>query len=340
MQKRWLFHATDFQTLMYPCFTMGRILGTFPYKINNSIFVASKPYYILSTTITSALCVLGLGKYYDFNIFTKVKFEVVTMSLEFNCYIMLIDSMIIITLVLSSQRMRLLQTIMEISVRLSPQSYQKLSRLIHAKDIFGFLYFIGFSSIYFYKRRIEILHIIFVVHSVLFAFQMDMLYINCVCILKACFKEIDNNLLRMKELVVNDELRVPKTIYYEQKNPFLIMKLKALKKQHLMISNTIQMLNVIFSLQLLVTITLSFFGVVFELYFHLVKWHNGLVINNNEDAYILSLTPMMCQIIKMALIVWACETGKNQARDIGTTIHDVLNNTIDEQIKDEVIKVI
>jgi len=41
----------------------------------------------------------------------------------------------------------------------------------------------------------------------------------------------------------------------------------------------------------------------------------------------------------MVLIVWACETGKNQAQEIRTTIHDVLNSTRDEQIKNEVTKV-
>lgn len=48
---------------------------------------------------------------------------------------------------------------------------------------------------------------------------------------------------------------------------------------------------------------------------------------------------MIFLVIKMALIVWACETGKNQAQEIRTTIHGVLNRTSDGQIKDEVIKV-
>jgi len=36
--------------------------------------------------------------------------------------------------------------------------------------------------------------------------------------------------------------------------------------------------------------------------------------------------------------VWACETGKNEAIKIGTTIHDILNSIRDVQIKDEVVK--
>ncbi|KAL6259629.1 hypothetical protein P5V15_009545 [Pogonomyrmex californicus] len=38
---------------------------------------------------------------------------------------------------------------------------------------------------------------------------------------------------------------------------------------------------------------------------------------------------------RLILTVWVCESGKNQALEIGTTIHDVLNCTSDKQIKDE-----
>jgi len=50
----------------------------------------------------------------------------------------------------------------------------------------------------------------------------------------------------------------------------------------------------------------------------------------------LILLAMIYYIIKLALIVWACETCKNQAQEISTTIHDVLNSIKDEQIKAEI----
>ncbi|XP_012535224.3 uncharacterized protein LOC105836018 isoform X2 [Monomorium pharaonis] len=331
MRKKWLFHATDFQTLMYPCFTICRILGVFPYKISNSIFVASKLYYYLSIAIISTIYVLELENFYDVNVFTKIKFEVVTLSLHDNCFIILTNFMIIVTFVFSNYRMRLLQTIMEISVRLSPQSYQKLSRFIHTKDIFGFLYLISVLSLYINAHGIQILHLIFAVHKVLLVSQIDMLYINCVCILKYCFKEIDNNLLCIKKLVIDGNLHAPRTIYYKQKNPFLIIKLKTMKEQHLIISNTVKMLNVIFSLHLILTITFTFITIIFGLYFHLLRWHNGLEINK-DCIFVISI---VYHITKMILLVWICETGKNQAQNISTTIHDVLNNTKNKQIKDE-----
>ncbi|EGI57915.1 hypothetical protein G5I_14103 [Acromyrmex echinatior] len=32
---------------------------------------------------------------------------------------------------------------------------------------------------------------------------------------------------------------------------------------------------------------------------------------------------------------WACDTGKDEAIRIGINVHEILNDTIDEQIKDE-----
>ncbi|XP_018302339.1 uncharacterized protein [Mycetomoellerius zeteki] len=150
--------------------------------------------------------------------------------------------------------------------------------------------------------------------------KMDMLYMNCVCVLKTCFEDINNNLQHMQELIVNSEPHVPMLSYYKQRNPFLIAKLKILKKQYMMISNTVQMLNTIFSVQLLASMIITFCQISLNLYVYLIQWHDGLVINLNGQV---------------VLIVWACETGKNQAQEIRITIHDVLNRAKDEQIKDE-----
>ncbi|KYQ59861.1 Putative gustatory receptor 28b [Trachymyrmex zeteki] len=333
MQKKWcLFHATDFQTLMYPCFTFCRILGLFPYKINNSIFKPSKPHYILSSAITCVVCILNMMITKSM-ISTKINFEAV-MTVILSCCFILICSFAIITLVLSNPRMRLLQTIMEISSKLSPESYQKLSKLIHTKDIFGSIYIIGLASSYLYKKRLNIFFAIFSIYTGQLTFQMDMLYVNCVCVLKACFKEINNNLRHIQKFIVNSEQHILIS-YYERRNSFLIIKLKALKKQHMMISNTVQILNTIFSGQLLITIVITLIEMSLDIYFYAIEWHDGLVINLNGQFSNLFLLGMIYFISKTALIFWACETGKNQAQEMRTTIHDVLNSTRDEIIKDE-----
>jgi len=234
--------------------------------------------------------------------------------------------------------MRLLQTISDISLRLPQKSYQKLSKLIHTKDIFGFFFHFWLALTLYFSyndKNVFGLYDIFRVFINLLGFQIDMLYINCVCVLKACFKEINNNLENLRELMMNN-LR---QIYHEQRHPFLLIKLKALKKQHLMISDTVQMLNIIFSLHLLATIALSFKQIIFYVYSNVIQWQNGKISLNQEEidnTYFISL--LIYYFTRLTLIVWACETGKNEAIKIGTIIHDVLNSIRDVQIKDEVVK--
>ncbi|KYM78869.1 hypothetical protein ALC53_10677 [Atta colombica] len=146
---------------------------------------------------------------------------------------------------------------------------------------------------------------IFVLYMNLIILQMDMLYINCICV-----------------------------VYHEQRNPFLLMKLKALKKQHLITSDTVQMLNTIFSLQLLAIIVITFVELTFFLYFYIFHWKIDANINHKVFDWLL-LTSLMYQCIKIVLIGWACDTGKDEAMGIGTTVHEILNDTNDEQIIDE-----
>ncbi|XP_012063707.1 PREDICTED: putative gustatory receptor 28b [Atta cephalotes] len=163
---------------------------------------------------------------------------------------------------------------------------------------------------------------------------MDMLYMNCVCILKACFKRINDNLENMREYMM--VYRLDK-ICCKQRNPLLLIELRALKKQHLMISNTVQMLNIIFSLQLLATVIITFTRITFILYYQILYWQIGIILFNVEE-YIYNtflIMILMHYFIKIMLIIWACETGKNQALQIGTTVHDVLNSIDDNEIKNE-----
>ncbi|KYQ59872.1 hypothetical protein ALC60_01103 [Trachymyrmex zeteki] len=167
MRKKWFFHATDFESLMYLCFILCRIFGIFLYKLQPSGFI------------------------------------------------------MIVTHVLSGPRMRLLQTISKISLKLPSKSYKKMFKFIHVKD-------------------------------------------TCI---KGLFQENqeNDNLACIQGLMVNDvNVFVPKFICHVQKNQSLLIKLKILKKQHLMISDAVQMLNIIFSLQLVATIFMTFSAITFR----------------------------------------------------------------------------
>ncbi|XP_071638480.1 uncharacterized protein [Temnothorax longispinosus] len=225
---------------------------------------------------------------------------------------------------------------LKISSRLPPESYQKLSKWIHVKDILGTFFLVMQGCIYYSRGPEYLVFHVLATYIGLLMFHMDMQYVNCACVLKACFKRINDSLMHLQNFVVNNEPYAPNLICDMQKNQFLLIELKTLKKQHLIVSNTMQMLNVIFSLQLLVTIALTFTDITFEVYRHVTQWQNGLsIILNDKTRDPFFLMSVAYSLLKLILIVWICETGKNQAFEIGTTVHDVFNCTSDEQIKEE-----
>lgn len=249
--------------------------------------------------------------------------------------------MIVVSNLFNSRRMRLLQMILDISSIVPQQEYHKLSKLIHVKDIFGFFYLFWLWSIAlkfdfkFDYLKIDNLFEVPRLYINLLAFQTDMLYVNCVCVLKACFKEINDNLENLRKLVMNTN---SKWMCHKQKNSFLIMKLKILKKQHLMISNIVQILNITFSLHLFATVLSCFKQIVFFSYFNIITWQDGISLDLNIIYNVAFMSFVIYYIMRLMLIVWVCETGKNQAIKIGTIIHDMLNSINKVKIKDEVLK--
>ncbi|XP_011880740.1 PREDICTED: uncharacterized protein LOC105569150 [Vollenhovia emeryi] len=343
-KEKWqLFNATDFQSLMYPCFTFCRILGIFSYNINASTFKTSKQRYILSTVITCASGIYALITLFDFSLFGKT-FNMFNLPgiLVNSCNRMFGIFIIIVTFILSGSRMRLLQIILKISSRLPSESYRKLSRLIHTKDIIGSLYLLGHIFVLILKSdepMVVQLEFLIQIYIYLVVFQMDMLYMNCVCVLRACFKRINDNLAYMKRVLANNEPHISRLNYHDQENHFLIMELKALKKHHLVINDTVQMLNTIFSLQLLATIVITFCDITGHLYYYILLrkrfFENYTLDNTLYHVYFSS--KMVYDFTKIALVVWACETGNSQSLQISTSIYDVFNNTADQQIKNEVV---
>ncbi|XP_011880397.1 PREDICTED: uncharacterized protein LOC105568933 [Vollenhovia emeryi] len=334
-EQQWrLFHAKDFQSLMYPCFTFCHILGIFPYKIDASTFKASKPHYILLTVITCVCVIYTLITLFGYSLRGEISMIQVPWILVNSCNFVFGTFIIIVMFILSGPRMRLLQTISTLSSRLSSETYQKLSMLIHAKDIFGFLYLVGHAFLCVY---ILDLNLGFQLYLYLVVFQMDMLYMNCICVLKICFKRINDNLVHMQELVTNNDPYDSRLIH-QPRNLFLIMELRAMKKEHLMISETVKMLNMIFSLHLLATLIIVFFDITVYLFYYeyIFHWpHNKM---NTLEKILNGIYIFYCVVYnstRTILIVWACETGKDQALQISTSIHDVFNNCTDKQIKNE-----
>ncbi|KYN05427.1 Putative gustatory receptor 28b [Cyphomyrmex costatus] len=340
VRKKWRpFRAMDFETLMYPCFLFCRIIGLFPYTINGSTVVLTKRSYITSTLSMIGAGIWGVIVLFEVNIAGDISFDGVPGALQCNCYYILGGVIAVITYIMIKPRIDTLQIMLDVSSKLPAESYRKMSKVVHAKDILGFLFIViqlyqcFVNSYNFGDTFLKLMTF----YLTILVFQMDMLYMDCVCVLKACFAQLNDSLLNLRELVVNDEPHLLRRTYHEQRNPHLLMELKALKKRHLMISDAVHLVNKVFSMQILTTIVMTFAEITFGLYFYIVVWQEGTdVINLEKQIWIkYYITSVTYYSIKIVLIVWACDTGKDNALQIGTTVHDVLISTSDKQIKEE-----
>lgn len=82
---------------------------------------------------------------------------------------------------------------------------------------------------------------------------------------------------------------------------------------------------------------MTFAEVTFSLYFYILQTIDKKEINLEKQIwYSYFITSIAYYSIKLGLIAWACETAKNEAAEVGIRIHEVVINTTDKDIKNEV----
>ncbi|XP_076679193.1 uncharacterized protein LOC143374713 [Andrena cerasifolii] len=339
--KSWRpFRATDFESLMYPNFLISLVFGCFPYKCESSSYVFSRARFIYSTLVIVVYVALLASTVYQIN-FSTLYDNHIPKIIHSNLSFVLNGGIILLMHLTSRSRLRVLQDLYETSQILSPEDYNYFAKILHTKDIFGFLILV-FHTPRFFQQNVHsaILHIT-VLYITMVTFSLDMFYVNCVCILKACFKKINENLLELKQLFANDKLDLEtplaeKFLYRGERNPLLLMKLKHFEERHLHISDVVQSLNKTFLVRIILLSVSTFTSVTFNLYFYIL-WVNRGDRNSTEGqfGYRAYLSPAFYYMIKFSLMIWTCETATNQALEIGTTLHDVHSCATDKVVKRE-----
>ncbi|XP_070515230.1 putative gustatory receptor 28a [Cardiocondyla obscurior] len=334
---RQLFRSTDFESLMYPCFTFSRILGLFPYKFNASTMRICRPSYVLSVVIISVLIYLVIYMLYQINVYKNVVFKNnLIRLLDINSFYIVSGFLTVTTYMLNGPRVRFLQTLLDHSLKLPPTTYQSLSKFIHIKDIFGFFYLVSEAILIASLNIVPYWRLLLLTYCELVRFQMDMLFINCVWLLKACFKKINDDLSHLREFIASEPYILTDN-YYKQRIPFLILEITELKKHHQNISNVVKMIKIVFSLSIICTLLLSFLSVVFNSYFIMTKIKKSIYMSDKEkEAYQdYSMLSIFIDSVRIVAIVCICESAKNQAMEIKSTVHQVFNRTFNKEIKYE-----
>ncbi|CAL7950408.1 unnamed protein product [Xylocopa violacea] len=332
--KIWkLLSATDFNSLMYPCLYMCWLLGFFPYKCDSPTYRFLKVRFIFSTF---AMFIYGVSLFvliYQVNFTTLISYNI-TSAIHNNFFLLLDGSIIVVMYILTDARVTVIRNLSKISSILSSEDFDDLAKMINVKNIIGFLFLIVHVPNCFKDNILLTLRNIDCFYITLTNFTVDMLYMDCVCVLKACFKRMDECLRRLKSQI-NGEPWAQSLVHREQKNLLLLIKLKNFEEKYLEISDVVQLLNNTFLIRNIIIAASTFTVVTFNLYFLIIYSHGNLP-ENKGFWYIPFLSSAVFHLFKFSLMIWACETATDQARNIKTTVHDVFSDATDPVTKREV----
>ncbi|XP_050488205.1 uncharacterized protein LOC126872369 [Bombus huntii] len=334
-RKTWeLFRATDFESLMYPCFCICWLLGYFPYKYQPPVYSLSKQRFAFSTSMTFIFVFLLLFIIYEINIGTKMNYSIPE-SIHGNMYAFL-DGFVIVVMYLSTDaRLSVIQNLSRTSCILLTKDFKDLSKMIHTKDILCFLFLVIHVPNCFKHDIFVTVRNLTNIYIMMANFSMDIFYINCVFILKDCFKKMDESIRQLKKLRINDNMSTQTFMHHEQISPLVVMKLKNLEEKHLQISDGVELLNHTFMIRITVAVITTFIVVTFDIYFYIIYSYSGFPANS-KFWYKPYVTPAAFYFIKFWMMIWACETATNRARKMKTTLWDVFGATNDPFVKREV----
>ncbi|XP_034938559.1 putative gustatory receptor 28b [Chelonus insularis] len=336
--KKWQpFRATNFLSLMWPCLILWKIHGVFPYKFKTpTSIIISKPVYIFSIIIIIFYLITYSSIMYHMDVTGELDYDSVPAILQANSYLSFGFWIIITAFFQRKTRTDFLEKLAKESVKIPAKKYRQLSRLIHLKDLIGILFVYAHFPNIFSSSYPLIGFKAFGVYTTIIVYLVNALYTNCVLIIHTHFQIINEKLIKLKFHIENDECHLLRRIYHVRKNPLILMEIKKIIKEHNDVCNLVLQLNCTFSLQMIAIVTLTFAEITFSLYFYILKTVGFKDINLEKQIwysyFITSVTYYSGYIITA---VGVCEHAKDEADKTGIIVHEILNNTIDKQIAEE-----
>ncbi|XP_017892956.2 uncharacterized protein LOC108632724 [Ceratina calcarata] len=299
----------NYVQLMCPYVSIARLMGFIPYNIVSSKFVYSKPYFVYSTIIFIsymmylAFCTYQINFHYR-EIYT---FMLRRLHVTFN----IIFGLVLFTSAYASKRsvLYLIERTSQISRMLPPNIFSSLAKNMYTKD--ALMFFLSFSlTLYQFTNYTKPL--LCAVWIIFFAILMiNTLYTNNVYVLEACLKEINDALVKLREILINDEPHLLRRVYHSRKNPILLAELRTLKKQHLEISEVVRMMDSAFGAPILTILILLMIDISFNLYKYLVMINQG---GRVTELFSINLFFVFYHVLEVILIIWLTEKSKTQCR--------------------------
>lgn len=335
-----LFTATNYTSLMYPIFMLCKINGLFPYKVTNiqsTAITISRITYIYSAIVFATYIVhLALLIHY-IDVSGAIKFARVPAFLQAHCYLSLGCFMSVVSFVQSNSRIMFYRKFSAVTLEIPPKKLAKLSKIIHTIELIGVGFLLlQFPSVYSENYKIFMFRVV-AMYTTFIIYCVDKIYINHAGLIGVCFTTINENLYKLKNNLRINERHLLRRNYHKKWNPLLIINIQQIIKQHNNVSKLTVELNEKFGLQMIASVTLTFIEITFSLYFYILR-ALGLSGLNVETQIWFSyfVTSMSYYTIKLLLMVIMCEECRKQSRKTGIIVHEILNETKDREINDEV----
>lgn len=330
--------ATEFDSLIYPCVLMCSFLGFFPYKCHPPRYVFSKSRFVLSAFVIFIYIILLFLLIYELN-FTDTMEDTLTRRMEENFHVFLDGIVVLVLYFQTGARLRVLQSLSEVSSILSSKDFNGMAKIVYTKDICGFLYLVAHIPNCFKKQALLTVRNFVTLYIVLVHFSVDMLYMNCVYTLKECFKKMNECLRYTGKSGFHGGTWTQEGLDRGQRNNLLLMTLKQFENRYLEISDAIQLLNDTFTIKMIV-LSASTFGIVtlnsyFAILFSYASWSENL-----KFWYGQFVAPAVYHFVKFSAIIWTCQSATDEAQKIKCILYDAFSGNTDAITRHEVTTVI
>nr|XP_033335872.1 uncharacterized protein LOC117226037 [Megalopta genalis] len=229
----------------------------------------------------------------------------------------------------------------KLSHTLCRQDFSDMAKVTYTVCIVNIVFFASMIPLYFWKvLKVPLRRRLINLYLAMSSSTVTFFYLSYVCILGACFKKLNKNLIQLNGPLSGRHKELTEKQLSRRQSIMLLMKVKYYEEVHEEISDAVEYLNTMFRTINIVSATVTFAVVTFDLYNTIAQWYvsdNVTTTRDRMSQVFEGLTYVVLRFGKFCIVVWVCETAANYAAEIITTIHDCVSHCADDTIKREVI---
>nr|XP_033335998.1 uncharacterized protein LOC117226105 [Megalopta genalis] len=214
-----------------------------------------------------------------------------------------------------------------------------MAKVTYTVCIVNIVFFASMIPLYFWKvLKVPLRRRLINLYLAMSSSTVTFFYLSYVCILGACFKKLNKNLIQLNGPLSGRHKELTEKQLSRRQSIMLLMKVKYYEEVHEEISDAVEYLNTMFRTINIVSATVTFAVVTFDLYNTIAQWYvsdNVTTTRDRMSQVFEGLTYVVLRFGKFCIVVWVCETAANYAAEIITTIHDCVSHCADDTIKRE-----